>query len=153
MTLAAGEVALASVRWQDRGHPDSVYHNRPRRRTEVTLEVKNIDKDADVRAFDHGKAEVAKAGNVTVGRATLEPGWRWSNDVKPIAKTDSCQVHHKGYVISGRIHVVMDDGAEGEAGPGDVYEITAGHDAWVVGDKPYVAVDFSEEIAGFAKPS
>ncbi|TMK30545.1 MAG: cupin [Actinobacteria bacterium] len=109
----------------------------------MTLEVKNIDKDADVRAFEHGKAEVAKAGNVTVGRATLEPGWRWSNDVKPIAKTDSCQVHHKGYVISGRIHVVMDDGAEGEAG----------HDAWVVGDKPYVAVDFSEEIAGFAKPS
>lgn len=119
----------------------------------MTLEVRSIDKDADVRAFEHGKAEVAKAGSVTVGRATLEPGWRWSNDVKPIAKTDSCQVHHKGYVISGRLHVVMDDGAEGEAGPGDVYEISAGHDAWVVGDKPYVAVDFSEEIAGYAKPS
>ena len=118
----------------------------------MTLEVRNIDKDADVRTFEHGKAEVAKAGSVVVGRATLEPGWRWSTSVKPIVKTDSCQVHHKGYVISGRIHVVMNDGPEGEAGQGDVYEISSGHDAWVVGDEPYVAVDFSEEIAGYAKP-
>ena len=75
----------------------------------MTLEVRNVDKEADVRTFEHGKAEVAKAGSVVVGRATLEPGWRWSTSVKPIVKTDSCQVHHKGYVISGRIHVVMDD--------------------------------------------
>ncbi len=118
----------------------------------MTLAVKNLDKDADVRAFEHGRAEVAKAGSVTVGRATLEPGWRWSNDVKPIAGTDACQVHHKGYVISGRLHVVMSDGAEGEAGPGDAYEISPGHDAWVVGDEPYVAVDFSEDFADYAKP-
>lgn len=67
----------------------------------MTLEVRNLDKEADVRAFEHGKTEVAKAGSVVVGRATLDPGWRWSTSVKPIVGTDSCQVHHKGYVISG----------------------------------------------------
>jgi hypothetical protein len=63
---------------------------------------------------------------VVFGKATFEPGWRWSQSVKPIAGTDSCQVHHNGYVVSGRMHVVMDDGSEGEAGPGDVIVIPPG---------------------------
>jgi hypothetical protein len=115
-------------------------------------EVVNLDA-GDVRTFEHGAVQTVKIGSITVSRATLEPGWRWSNDVKPIAGTDSCMVHHKGVGISGRLHVVMDDGTEFEVGPGDVNEIPPGHDAWVVGDEPYTGIDFSEEMAGYAKPS
>ena len=114
-----------------------------RPRTEGTLRAEGSSPDRGDRA----------RGSVTVGRAKLEPGWRWSNDVKPIAGTTSCQVHHKGYVVSGRLHVVMDDGTEADLGPGDAHEVPPGHDAWVVGDEPYVGVDFSEEIAGYAKPA
>jgi hypothetical protein len=115
-------------------------------------EVKNLDA-GETRTFEHGAVQLVSVGSVTVGRARLEPGWRWSGDVKPIVGTDSCMVHHKGYGVSGRLHVVMDDGSEFEVGPGDAHDIPPRHDAWVVGDEPYVGVDFSEEIAGYAKPS
>lgn len=115
-------------------------------------EVANLDA-GDTRTFEHGTVQTAKAGSITVSRAMLQPGWRWSNDVKPIAKTDSCMVHHKGFVLSGRLHIVMDDGSELEAGPGDVHDLPPGHDAWVVGDEPYIGIDFSDDMAGFAKPS
>jgi hypothetical protein len=118
----------------------------------MTGEKMNLD-DGETRTFEHGMVQVATVGSITIGRARFEPGWRWSNDVKPIAGTDSCQLHHKGYTISGRLHVVMNDGSEFELGPGDVGETPPGHDAWVVGDEPYVGLDFSEEVAGFAKPS
>jgi hypothetical protein len=78
-----------------------------------------------------------------VGRATFRPGWRWSTDVKPVVGTDSCQLAHSSYVVSGRFHVRMDDGTERELGPGDAHVVSAGHDAWVVGDEPCVAIDFS----------
>ena len=94
-------------------------------------EVVDVD-GGDARTFEHGTAHTAKAGTVTVSRATLKPGWRWSTDVKPVAGTDSCMVHHKGYAVSGRLHVVMDDGTEIEVGPGDVHDIPPGHDGWVV---------------------
>jgi EutQ-like cupin domain len=84
-------------------------------------------------------------------RAQAEPGWRWSEAIKPIAGTDSCEVQHTGYVISGRMHVVMDDGSEQEIGPGDVYVIRPGHDAWIIGDETYVGVDFSSDMERFAK--
>jgi hypothetical protein len=115
--------------------------------------VKNLDAPDETRSFEHGTLALARVGSVTIGRARFEPGWRWSNDVKPIAGTESCMVHHKGYAISGRLHVVMDDGSELDVGGGDAHEILPGHDAWVVGDEPYIAVDFSEEIAGYAKPA
>lgn len=115
-------------------------------------EVKNVD-SGETRKFEHGMVQLVKVGSATIGRARFEPGWRWSNDVKPIAGTDSCMVHHTGYVISGRLHIVMNDGSEFEIGPGDANDIQPGHDAWVVGDEPYVGLDFSEEIAGFAKPA
>ena len=86
-----------------------------------------------------------------IGRATFQPGWRWSESVKPIAGTDSCQVPHNGYVVSGRIHIKMDDNTEFEAGPGDAYEIPAGHDGWVIGDEPYVGIDFSPAMTDYAK--
>jgi hypothetical protein len=112
----------------------------------------NLD-TGETRTFEHGLVQLVRLGSITIGRARFEPGWRWSNDVKPIAGTASCMVHHTGYAISGRLHVVMDDGSEFEMGAGDAHDIPPGHDAWVLGDEPYVGLDFSEEIAGYAKPS
>lgn len=96
----------------------------------------------DVRRFPNGKVEVVELNDRAVGRMTYEPGWRWSVDVKPIAGTESCQFHHVGMTISGRLRVQMGDGTELEVGPGDVFEFPPGHDAWVVGDEPWVSVDF-----------
>ena len=91
---------------------------------------------------DKGQIELVKLGDAVVGRATFAPGWRWSEHVKPIAGTESCQAAHLGYVLSGRQMVVMDDGTELELGPGDVIAIPPGHDAWVLGDEPCVTLDF-----------
>jgi len=79
--------------------------------------------------------DVVELGNVTVGRATFEPGWRWSEHVKPVAGTDSCLVPHVGYIISGRLGIAMDDGTEQEFGPDEAFVIPPGHDGWVVGDE------------------
>lgn len=92
--------------------------------------------------FEHGRARVIQMSETTVSRLTFEPGWRWSECLKPIAKTDTCQVHHVGYVLTGRLHVQADDGSEAEFGPGDTYEIQPGHDGWVVGDETYNSVEF-----------
>ena len=96
----------------------------------------------DVREFPHGRVEILKVGGSEIGRLVLEPGWRWSNDVKPIAGTDLCEAPHMQYHVSGRVHVVMADGREFEAGPGDITSLPQGHDAWVVGDEPAVVVDW-----------
>jgi quercetin dioxygenase-like cupin family protein len=109
------------------------------------MEVKSFDSPDETRPFEgKGQAEVLNIGGKVVGKATFEPGWRWSENVKPIAGTDSCQVSHLGYVISGRMKVYMDDGSEAEVGPGDVMAIPPGHDAEVVGDEPCVSLDFGE---------
>jgi hypothetical protein len=102
------------------------------------------------RTFEKGKLEVVELADTTISRATLEPGWKWSECVKPIAGTDSCEVPHRGYVVSGRLHLQMDDGTESEVGPGDAYSIEPGHDAWVVGDETYVGIDFSPDMAKYA---
>jgi class 3 adenylate cyclase len=107
------------------------------------LQRKRFSSPAEVRTFPHGKVDVVELDDVVVGRMTYEPGWRWSVDVKPIAGTDSCQFHHLGIVLSGRLRGAMADGTELEVGPGDVFEMPPGHDAWVVGDEPWVCVDFA----------
>jgi quercetin dioxygenase-like cupin family protein len=100
-------------------------------------------KDPDeTREFPHGRAEILKIGDAEVGRLIFEPGWRWSEHVKPIAGTESCEAPHFQYHVSGRIAVLMDDGTEFEAGPGDVTSLPSGHDAWVVGNEPVVVVDW-----------
>jgi hypothetical protein len=107
----------------------------------ANLEVKNFDSPDETRPFQgKGQAEVVTVAGKVIGRA----GWRWSENVKPIAGTDSCEVSHLGYILSGRMRVYMDDGAEGEAGPGDVFAIPPGHDAEVIGSESCVALDFGE---------
>ena len=96
----------------------------------------------EVREFPHGRAEIVRIGGANVGRLTLEPGWRWSNDVKPIAKTDSCHAPHMQYHVSGKLAIKMDDGTEFVAEAGDVTSLPSGHDAWVIGDEPVVVVDW-----------
>ena len=96
----------------------------------------------EVREFPHGRLEIVKVGGAEIGRLILEPGWRWSNDVKPIAGTELCEAPHMQYHVSGRLHVLMGDGTEFEAGPGDVTSLPQGHDGWVVGNEPVVVVDW-----------
>ncbi|HXC79045.1 MAG TPA: cupin domain-containing protein [Candidatus Acidoferrum sp.] len=105
-------------------------------------EHKSFAKPEEVRDFPNGRAEMLTLGESEVGRLVFEPGWRWSNDVKPIAKTASCEAPHFQYHVSGRLRIRMDDGTEFEAGPGDLTSLPSGHDAWVVGDEPAVVVDF-----------
>jgi hypothetical protein len=118
----------------------------------MTLETKNLDTPDEKRAFDNGELHVVEIAGATIGRAVFRPGWKWSNDVKPVAGTDSCEAPHTGYILSGRLHIRMDDGTEGEAGPGDAFVVSPGHDAWVVGDEPCVALDWSG-VADYAKPA
>ncbi len=96
----------------------------------------------ETREFPNGRAEILKVGDGEIGRLVFEPGWRWSNDVKPIAGTDSCTAPHFQYHVAGRLAIRMDDGTEFVAGPGDITSLPSGHDAWVVGDEPVVTVDF-----------
>ena len=100
------------------------------------LKVKSFSKPDEVRTFDKGKLELIKVGGAIIGRATFQPGWRWSESVKPVAKTESCEAPHFQYQISGTIRVKMDDGTEREIKAGEVAWVPSGHDAWVVGDEP-----------------
>lgn len=119
----------------------------------ATLEKKSLDKPDEVRPFKDGKGKLSvfTIGNQTMGRGEFEPGWRWSEHVKPIAGTDSCQAAHTGTILEGRMVVKMDDGSEMEYGPGDVFYMPPGHDAWVVGNQRCVLLDVTG-VAKYAKP-
>jgi hypothetical protein len=107
------------------------------------LDIKKMDTPDETRQFvDKGHADVVDLAGTSVLKGTFEPGWKWSEHVKPIAQTDSCQAPHLLYVLSGRMKIAMEDGTEGEIGPGDAAHIAPGHDAWTVGDEACVAVDF-----------
>ena len=103
---------------------------------------KDFARPDESRSFSKGEIELLNLGGGTVGRLILQPGWKWSVDVKPIAQTEWCEAPHFQYLISGRIHVKMATGEEFELGPGTVSYLPAGHDAWVVGDEPVVGVDW-----------
>jgi len=115
------------------------------------MQKRNLAKPEETRAFDKGKLELVSLGGVTFGRATLQPGWKWSACIKPLVKTRSCEAAHLQYHVSGRIHVVMDDGSEDEFGPGKVSMLPPGHDAWVVGNEPVVVIDITG-MGEYAKP-
>ena len=117
----------------------------------AVIESQSIEKPHESRPFrEHGHMDVVTLGDFTLGKGTFEPGWRWSDDVKPIAGTESCQARHTGICISGHMTVRMEDGTEATVGPGDVVLIEPGHDAWVLGDEPCVMYDTG--VAAYAKP-
>lgn len=110
------------------------------------MEVKNLNASEETRVFDKGKLELVKIGGRTVGRATFQPGWKWSESVKPLVNTKSCEAPHFQYHVSGTLRVRMNDGTEKDLKPGDVSLLPTGHDAWVVGNDPVVVVDFQGMI-------
>jgi len=116
------------------------------------LETKSHDKPDEVRAPDKTRVEVVRLEGFTIGRFTLQPGWRWSQCIKPVVKTATCQVAHVGYAVSGRITLKMTDGSQTTIVPGMSYTIPPGHDAWVEGNEPFIAIEImSAEI--YAKPA
>jgi len=116
------------------------------------LEVKSTNNPDETRTSEKGKLELVKTGGATIGRAILQPGWRWSTHVKPIVKTKSCEAPHLQYHVSGTLHILMDDGTEKDCKPGDVSQVPPGHDGWVVGNEPAVIVDF-QGMVDYAKQS
>lgn len=109
----------------------------------TAMTMKNIAQPDEIRNLPKTKVEVVTLDDITVMRATFQPGWKWSECVKPTVGTQSCQVPHINFIISGQMAVLMDDGTEKAMGPGDVANIPPGHDAWVVGSEPCVAIDFA----------
>jgi class 3 adenylate cyclase len=107
------------------------------------LQSKSFSDPDERREFPLGRAEVVVLDETVVGRATYEPGWRWSTHMAPITGTTTCPLRHLGYSISGVMQVDLSDGQRTEIGPGSVYEIPAGHDAWVVGDEPWVTIEWT----------
>lgn len=114
------------------------------------MEVKYFTSPDEVRTFEKGKVELVKIGGAMVGKATFEPGWKWSLHVKPLVKTEWCEAPHFQYLVSGTMHVVMADGTETDLKPGCVSLLPSGHDAWVVGNEPVVGVDF-QGMVDYAK--
>ncbi|MGH2489485.1 MAG: adenylate/guanylate cyclase domain-containing protein [Candidatus Limnocylindria bacterium] len=116
------------------------------------MQRKSLDLPDETRLIPNGRTDIWNLGDFVVGRIMFEPGWRWSKDVKPIAGTDWCEYHHLGLVMQGTLHYVTPDGLEMEAGPGMLYEILPGHDAWVVGDEQVIQYDFAG-MRTFALPA
>lgn len=116
------------------------------------MEHRNLTRDPqEVRPYvAHGHMDVVTLGDFTLGMGTFEPGWRWSEDIKPIAGTESCQTRHTGYCLQGSMTVRNDDGTEMTMGPGDVVVIEPGHDAWVNGDETCIFLDTG--VKGYAVP-
>ena len=106
------------------------------------VEHKSFGTPDETRTFGSGKVDILSIGGAEIGRLTLEPGWRWSKDVKPIAGTDLCEAPHFQYQLSGTLHLHTADGLDIETRAGDVLAVPQGHDAWVVGDEPVVLVDW-----------
>jgi len=117
----------------------------------VRLLRKRLDNPDEVRSFPHGRVEIFEIGDNIVGKTVYEPGWRWSRDVKAIAGTDLCMYHHLGYCLTGRLECILEDGTSLEISAGEAFEIPPGHDAWVIGDEPWITVDFAG-MRSFARP-
>lgn len=111
------------------------------------VEKKSLDAADEVRALDKTRIDVVTIRGAKVGRATFQPGWRWSECVGPVVGGESCQTHHLGVIVSGRLSVSHRDGSEVQLGPGDAYDIQPGHDSWVLGDEPCVGFEFDTTAA------
>jgi hypothetical protein len=120
----------------------------------TTVTSRNFNSPDELRTPPHAEVAVVGLGPEKVAQFRLEPGWRWSESVKPIVGTDTCQLRHVGVAISGSMHVIGPDGTESEISPGSAYVIEPGHDAWVAGDDPVVAYEFERQTAAtYATPA
>lgn len=119
----------------------------------MDLQLVSFDEPSETRHFEKGRFELYRVGPITVGRATYEPGWRWSKHVAPTVGTASCQVEHVGLVLSGQTIAKMDDGTERLMQAGDFFYVPPGHDSWVVGEEPYVSLHILGSEGYAAPPS
>ncbi len=115
-----------------------------------SVQSRRFDSPDETRTLPKTRVDVVQLGDTEVGRFTFEPGWKWSECIKPVVGTDTCQSDHVGYTASGRLTVVLDDGSSTDLAMRDVYRIPPGHDAWVVGDEPVIAYEF-KSAADYAK--
>jgi hypothetical protein len=113
----------------------------------ASIENKNMDHPDETRTPEKTSVSVIHLGDATVGRFIFQPGWKWSDCIKPVVGGDSCQAAHLGFVVSGKIHIAATDGTEADLSAGDAYRLEPGHDAWVVGDEPLVALEFESKTA------
>jgi mannose-6-phosphate isomerase-like protein (cupin superfamily) len=109
----------------------------------VNLVQKTFERPDETRKFSKGRIDFSTIEETRLARITLEPGWKWSEDVRPLAETGLCQSPHIQYVISGRLQVEMEDGTNLVLKPGDFVQIPPGHNAWVLGKEPFVAIDLA----------
>lgn len=114
--------------------------------------ARSFEQPDDTTTFPNGFERIVDVQGTPVGLMNIQPGWRWSNDVRPLMGTDLCPVVHRGYVLAGQLHVELNDGTTMEARAGDVYEIPAGHDAWVVGDDACTLLDWGGKAREYAHP-
>ncbi|MDD7939910.1 cupin domain-containing protein [Actinomycetospora lutea] len=111
------------------------------------IEHRNMGAPDETRTPDKTTLEVVQLGDASVARLTLQPGWRWSECIRPVVGGESCQAAHLGYLVSGTMHIVADDGTEADITGGETYRLTPGHDAWVVGDEPAIGLEFETKTA------
>lgn len=120
----------------------------------ASLAAKSFDSPDETRSPEKTRMDIVRLESASAARVTFSPGWRWSECIKPVVGTESCQQHHVGVVMSGRLHVAHNDGTEAEVGPGEAFEAQPGHDAWVVGDEDLVVYEFDAKAAQtYAKES
>ena len=120
--------------------------------TTHTLQVKSHNKPDELRSPEKTLLELNHLDEFSVGRMTMQPGWTWADNIKPAVNTDSCQLLHVGYCVSGTLETMLDDGATATITAGDSYLIPPGHNAWVVGDEPYVAIEM-HSAASYGVPA
>jgi hypothetical protein len=114
---------------------------------------RSFGKPDNERDFPNGHSAFVDVGDSTVARTTMQPGWKWSKDIKPIVKTESCQMLHTGVALAGHLRVEHTDGSTADLKEGDAYIVEPGHDAWVVGDQPFTSLDWAPRAGDFAKPA
>ena len=121
--------------------------------TAASAAKKSLDAPDDVIEFPKGRVQIVEVGGIAFDRAVFQPGWRWSEHVKPGAGTDSCEFPHRGIITEGALHVRMDDGSELDVGPGDAVVIPPGHDAWVTSEGPCVMYGIDGDDTDYGKPA
>ena len=114
--------------------------------------VRNFEQPEETTTFPNGQEHVINVDGTPVGLATFRPGWRWSNDVRPLMGTESCPLLHVGYMLAGQLHVEVNDGTTLDIGPGDTFTIPPGHDAWVAGNEAVLMLDWGGKVREYARP-